>query len=181
MEERLNSWLQLGASIGVLIGLVLVILQLQQGTKITTAQLGSESFESTIRANDLIVGESLAMAWGKAMANAGDLTDTELGIIDAFLRREWLNNTRTLRNTKLGFADEDWDDSISVQKWVFGYLGNETAIRWWRREQSIGSRRMSADFATEVDALLQEQGNQHHLYHKNRLADLRSGVLYPWS
>ena len=179
MGERLNSWLQLGASIGVLIGLALVILQLQQGTKITTAQLGSESFESTIRANDLIVGEGLAVAWGKAMTNADDLTDTELSIVDAFLRREWLNNTRTLRNSKLGFADESWDASISARKWVFGYLGNETTIRWWRHEQSVGEARMSADFASEVEALLRAQGNQHHQYHKKRLVALRSGVLYP--
>ncbi|MGK0223151.1 MAG: hypothetical protein ACI9ON_002394 [Limisphaerales bacterium] len=179
MGERLNSWLQLGTSIGVLIGLVLVILQLQQGTKITTAQLGSESFESTIRANDLIVGEGLAVAWSRAMANADDLTDAELGVIDAFLRREWLNNTRTIRNIEFGFAAADWDDSVSVRKWVFGYLGNETAIRWWRQEQSRGVMRMSADFAAKVDALLLEQGSQHHLHHENRLANLRSGVLYP--
>jgi hypothetical protein len=181
MGERLNAWFQLGASIGVLIGLVLVILQLQQGTKIAAAQLGSESFGSTIAANDLIVGEGLSVAWSKAMVNADDLTDADLTVIAAFLNREWLNNTRNLVNGELGFSNGVFNPSSSdsVRKWVFAYLGNETAIRWWRMQQSGRTIGITADFAAKIDTLLQEQGNQHHLFHKNGLTNLRSGVLYP--
>ena len=58
--DRLNSWLQLAASIGILIGLALVGVQIKQATDIASAQLKAASFDSRIQANDIVMGEGFA-------------------------------------------------------------------------------------------------------------------------
>ena len=141
MIDRLNSWLQLAASIGILLGLLLVGVQIQQATDIASAQMQAASFDSTIQANDIIIGEGFAQSWAKARKNSEELTEADHVVIEAFLTREWLNNVRTERSRKAGFLDESWDRAVTTDKWVIAYLGNETAIRWWR---SIRAERPSA-------------------------------------
>ena len=62
MENRLSAWVQLGASVGILIGLALVGVQIQQSTEIARVQFVNSSYESTIRAFEMVVGEHLADA-----------------------------------------------------------------------------------------------------------------------
>ena len=77
MIDRLNSWLQLTASIGILAGLVLVAVQIQQATDIASAQMQAASFDSTIQANDIIIGEGFAESWARARMNADDLSEAD--------------------------------------------------------------------------------------------------------
>lgn len=179
MENRLSAWVQLGASVGILIGLALVGVQIQQSTEIARVQFVSASFESTIRAFEMVVGEHLADAWSKAMANSDDMTDADLVVIDAYLRREWVNNIRTEMITALGYTGLETTSSVSVRKWVFQYLGNETALRWWRANQSGTQVSMAPELRDAIDAALQAQGEGHHRSHEMRLERLRSEALYP--
>ncbi len=79
-------------------------------------------------ANRLIIGEQLAQAWTRAALNSDQLTDQDLMVVNAFLRHEWLHNTRMQRVAEAGFDQVQFDSSAA--KWL-GYLGNETALRWW--------------------------------------------------
>ena len=45
-SEKLNSWLTLGANIGVLIGLVLLIVEIQQNTEMMRAQINQSRTEA---------------------------------------------------------------------------------------------------------------------------------------
>ena len=173
MTDRLNAWLQLGASVGIVMGLGLVGVQIQQATDIAKAEFLNTSFESTMRSFETVVGEHLANAWSKAMTNSDELTDEDLAVIDAYLRREWLNNVRTEMLAALGYTDT----RSSVEKWVFGYLGNETGLRWWRQQQNEVS--MAPEFQDAINVTLQAQGEDHHRFHEARLQGLRSGPLYP--
>ena len=140
----------------------------------------SEEFESTIRSNEMIVGEHLAGAWSKAMANSDELTDTDLIVIDAYLRREWLNNVRNEVVAQLGFSSPTWDSNASVRKWVFGYLGNETSLRWWRNLYgNTDGPSMAPELRDAINELLQAQGIEHHLSNKKRIAGMRPGPLEP--
>ena len=178
MIDRLNSWLQLAASIGILAGLVLVAVQIQQATDIASAQMQAASFNSTIQANDIIIGEGFAESWAKARKNADDLTEADYVVIQAFLVREWINNVRTERSRKAGFGDESWDREVTVEKWVFGYLGNETAIRWWRsRPESVKS--MAPELTQRIDIALEGQGVKHHLFHLQQSQRRTSVPMYP--
>jgi hypothetical protein len=180
MTEKLNTWLQLGASVGILIGLILVGIQIQQATKIATAEMMGGAFETTIQSNEIIVGGNLSGAWSKAMVNSDELTDSDLTVISAYLQREWLNNVRTEMLSGLGFQDPAWDDTSTVRKWVFAMLGNETSIRWWRSRVGNPSRTsLAPEMRDRINLLLDAQGNEHHLFHQKTMAALRSTPLYP--
>ena len=81
----------------LLIGVVLVIYQLQQAGEIARVKLEAHNFEEFNRSGDMIMGERLAASWAKAMANSRELTDKDLVVIDAFLS----NNRRTFYAVKL--------------------------------------------------------------------------------
>ncbi len=177
MIERLNSGLQLAASIGILLGLLLVGVQIQQATDIASAQMQAASFDSTIQANDIVIGEGFAQSWAKARKNSEELTEVDHVVVQAFLTREWLNNVRTERSRKAGFGDESWDSTVSVDKWVFGYLGNETALRWWRsRSESLKS--MAPELDRRIDIALEAQGDKHHLFHIRQIQHRASVPMY---
>ena len=92
--------------------------------------------------------------------------------------REWLNNVRTERSRKAGFGDENWDSAVTVERWVFGYLGNETALRWWR-SRSEGARSMAPELSLRIDAALETQGDEHHLFHARQDNRRASIPVYP--
>jgi hypothetical protein len=58
--DKLNSWLTLGANIGVVIGLFLVAYQIRQDADLTNAQLFSESTDSRREWNQAMMGSDQA-------------------------------------------------------------------------------------------------------------------------
>jgi hypothetical protein len=176
--EKINAWLSLGASLGILAGLILVAVQIQQATDVARAEFLSVGFEAAMKSNELIVGENLSNAWIKAMTNSDQITDEEILIISAYLSREWLHNTRIVMITKRGYTGLPETHDATVRKWVFQLLGNETAIRWWRNRQEFVDP-IVPEFKSAITKLLDAQGEEHHLYHANTIGGFRSTPLYP--
>ena len=56
--HRVGSWLQVGANVGILAGLILVGVQLRQSNAITGAELFSNNLESTVGRELALIGES---------------------------------------------------------------------------------------------------------------------------
>ena len=61
------------------------------------------------------------------MVNSPDLSDAELVVIDAYLMREWLNNTKNQVQVELGYGPGNTD--LSLKKWTNQYLVEHTANR----------------------------------------------------
>ncbi len=58
---KINSWLSLGANIGVVIGLVLVAYQINQEAELTKIQLFSEATSSRKEFNQAMMGTDLSV------------------------------------------------------------------------------------------------------------------------
>lgn len=171
MNPKVVAWLQIGSNVGILVGLLLVALQMKQASEIAEAQLGSEGLLATMGAFELMVGEHLDVAWSKAMTNAPEMTDAELGAIDAFLAREWTSAMRLGSLADQGF--NDGPDFTTIDKWVFSYLGNDYSLRWWRAARDH-IRILNPPMYDAIDAKLATQGADHRTLHARRLSDLRS-------
>ena len=117
---KIGQWLQVSANIGILCGLILVGVQINQATGIVAAQFSTQNYESTMQSFDVVVGKELVDAWSKAMVNSPDLSDAELVVIDAYLMREWLNNTKNQVQVELGYGPGNTD--LSLKKWTNQYL-----------------------------------------------------------
>jgi hypothetical protein len=176
--SKFGQWLQVLSNVGLLLGIGLVAVQIQQASDITRAQFLASGFESTIRAMDLLVGEHLAEAWGKAMANSDEMTDKDLPVIDAYLRRELLSHVRNEMVSNLGFNDARGLTDATVRKWVFAYLGNETALKWWHGQDPDSSAiSLLPDLRSAIDAGLAAQGKEHRRFHARKLEAMRQGEI----
>ena len=81
--ERLASWLQIVANIGILGGLILVGFQLRQNSEILQAQMMSAESRSVIDQELQIIGEEGAKAWVSAMSDPGNVSPEHHRIMEA--------------------------------------------------------------------------------------------------
>ena len=134
--ERLSSWLQITANIGILGGLILVGLQLQQNSEILQAQMMSAESRSVIDQEMQIIGEQGAAAWVSAMSDPTNVSPGHHRVMEAIY---WsaIESWRHIEELeKLGLADVDPRSRVKDEApW---YFGNTYGRAWWntRREES---------------------------------------------
>ena len=80
--SRLNSWLQVSANIGIVLGLVAVGVQLKQNADLTRVQLLYEESNRVIDLELRVVGEQAAEVWAKSIDDPENLTLAEIRIMD---------------------------------------------------------------------------------------------------
>ena len=76
--SKLGQWLQVGANIGILAGLVLVALQIQQNSELTRAALFSQHQEAWSNIDRSLQSEEFSVTLAKADAEPEGLTDAEM-------------------------------------------------------------------------------------------------------
>ncbi len=126
-----SQWLQVSANVGILAGLILVALQMQQSLNLTRVQLEKQEAEAYIATEMDIAGENFAQVWQKSIEQPEDLTLAEMRVMEAGLwghgMMRWVNSYRLY---ELGLLDdEEW--RIDVGADVPFALGNSYGRAWW--------------------------------------------------
>ncbi len=170
--DKLNQWLSLFANIGIVAGLVLVALQLQQAELFADAEQTNAEFNSTSAAQDVALAESLPDAWARARANASDLSEIELSLVDTYLMRVFSDELREQLQADRGIGS--FDVSFEAPAFVDQYLGNETALRWWQSRHQI-LKLLTPEFTEAVDARIAELGPDLRTSHKRRIEEMVTG------
>jgi hypothetical protein len=127
---KLTDWLQISANIGIVVGLVLVGVQLQQNSDLLKTQL---MYEESYRATELetqVIGENAAVVWAKSITDAKSMSLAEQRIMEAILWSfvEQLRGTRMLAELGL-LEDADWRARVNSD--AAFYLDNEYGMAWW--------------------------------------------------
>ena len=159
--DRLNRWLTLGANIGILAGLILVAVQIQQNSQLVRMQLVNDG---NLASNELwapAAGENPSQALAKAIENPEELTFTEFFEIDAYL---FSNINLLYRNYELAqegiFDESEWQAGVEALAPYF--LANKFGRIWWREEASLF---FSPEFSAFVDKQLEdEKAMDSHAY-----------------
>ncbi len=151
-STKVASWLQIIGNLGLLIGLVLVAVQINQATYLVQNQLFSDQITDRQNYYFAMLGENPADAFAKAVMEPENLTDPELVVMTAWMDREinyWL---RVRRLTDAGvYPPEIWrqhSDAIDYAlAWKFGRT-------WWavEREEYLKSH---AGFVADIDVVVQ--------------------------
>ncbi len=128
---KMGQWLQVGANIGILAGLVLVALQMQQSLDLARIQLEKQEAEAYTATEMDIAGENFAQVWQKSIEQPQDLTLAEMRVMEAGLWGHgivrWVNSYRLY---ELGLLDdEEWKIAVSAD--VPFALGNSYGRAWW--------------------------------------------------
>ena len=129
--DTLSKWLQIGANLGILAGLVLVAIQMEQNSDLVRLQLIRQETDSLIAAEQAYVGEQFADTWAKQYSDPESLTLAEMRILESnlwsqSLYRWWKNYELYERGL---VSEEDWQTPIvSDANYIFNSL---YAQAWW--------------------------------------------------
>ena len=84
-SSKVGYWLQVGANIGILTGLIMVGLQINQASYLVRNQLVSDQTSDRMAAMASMLGESPAEVVAKAVTTPEQLTDAELVVMDSWI------------------------------------------------------------------------------------------------
>ena len=136
VSDRVNSWLSLVANIGILAGLVLVAIELNQNTDQLKLQLVFQTTQKLFDNNRDLLGDNPTPAITKSITNPDDLTYEEFLIASSFVLNqlnEW--EDRFLIYQAGLISDRDWKRHIDEN--VGWTLGNKFAQRYWKVSSSV--------------------------------------------
>ncbi len=105
--EIINKWLTLGASIGILIGLVLVLVEIRQNSDLLRLQFINDDLIAVAQTEDPLLGENVADVLMKAMYRPEDMTYADFRVADAYLVAKIELIHRRYRLGEEGILEED--------------------------------------------------------------------------
>lgn len=132
-SHRVGYWLQVGANIGILAGLVLVGLQISQNSELTRLSIYSSDEDGYLMLGSMWAGETFPAAWSKAIESPESLTATEFVQIHGFLDSVIIQLLR-----RQGLYEEGLYEISGVEytEWVIPkYFSNAFARAWWHDQR----------------------------------------------
>ena len=126
---KMNHWLQVGANLGIILGLVLVGFQLKQNSDLLRVQLLYDESQSFINHERMMIGENGAQVWASSLEAPEDLSLAETRIMEAYLyamAEQWRASHMLF---EFGVLGDEWRDRL-VEETGY-YLGNPYARAWW--------------------------------------------------
>ena len=128
--DRLTRWLTVGANLGVLIGVVLVLLQMRQNEKLLSVQLTNDFFESYIAADTAFAGENLPAIWQKSVEEPEKLSIADLRALESQTFSPVSRWISLYRLTEEGIVDDSFLESQLTMD-VSYYLSSPYGRAWW--------------------------------------------------
>jgi hypothetical protein len=155
-SDRLNRWLTLGANFGVLGGLVLVLLQMNQNEELLRVQVTNDFYESYIAAETTFSGENLPAIWQKSLEDPENLSIAEMRAMEAQTfspLTRWIN---LYRLAEAGIFDgEFWRTQIELD--VSYYLGSQYGRAWWEYySEAFPASYLPVELKDQIDKELAE-------------------------
>ncbi len=150
-STKIADWLQIGGNVGIIAGLILVAVQINQNSEITELDMRSRSFELAMQSELAMMGENPAAAWSKASSGTDELTDDELTVIHGYLNFWWNHRERNALILNAGFLDATNYNENYTGDYIFG--GNSAAIAWWMKMDPYNTE----PWTDSVDRVIDEQ------------------------
>ena len=148
-SDRLNRWLTLGANVGVLAGIILLLVELDQNREAIQAQTRSSLSQGIVDHMSLIASNSQLASLRRRIDAGEEATVNEhyqYELITRAIVRYWENVHYQYRQ---GLYDEA--EFTAHRKAIRGYFAYSKAIVEFWCTNKFG---MSPEFAEEIDGLL---------------------------
>ena len=131
MTQKLGDWLQIGASIGVIAGLVLVAVEMRQNSQLVRMQLIQEETNSYIAGEMSIAGDNFAESFQKMLKEPENLSISEMRVIDAdywgHTMYRWVGAYKLYEEGL--YEAEAWQSMVDLDASFM--FGNPYGRAWW--------------------------------------------------
>ena len=123
---RVSEWLQIGANIGILVGLVFVGLQMRQDHQISAAERRAQISDNILEWGGAMIGENAADSMTVALTNPEALTHKDVVILTYFTAGSLHHLRRLAELEALGLLGSEWKDALPA---IGAELGGNPATR----------------------------------------------------
>lgn len=151
-ESRINKWLTLGANLGVLVGLFLLVFELRQNADLAIAQFRLDRSIAYDQFEQISIDPSFAEVWSKSVLDPQALTPAEYRILDSYLALRTTIWARTYRIEQAGYAPKG-DTENDMRRYAGIWFGNSFAKAWWVNEKPKCG---TGEFCALIDSVLLE-------------------------
>ena len=133
--DRLNRWLTLGANIGVLLGLIMLIVEVRQNAALSRATMEQQKNDVLADIEFYIAKPEISEIWIKSIRHPEDLTEPELRTMDGILVALMLQWDHRFQMEAAGLASRA-DARQHVLNAAPYYFGSRFAKHWWSLQAS---------------------------------------------
>jgi hypothetical protein len=129
--QGIRYWIEISASAGIIAGLIMVWLQMQQNAQLLKTQLIFEEGLAYVQGERVMLGENPSAVWEKAMQDPAGLSLEEQRIIEAYFW-SYLESWRTLfRLYQEGLVSKhEWSSRVAYDSsYVFGNAYGRAFLR----------------------------------------------------
>ena len=148
LKMNLKEWIELGASFGIIVGLILVGFQMKQNSDLLRTQLLFEEGIAYIQLEQTFLGENPSVVWAKSIESPSELTLEERRIIEGYLwsyKESWLT---LYRLSEMGLIEDEWRVRVTADAtYVFS---NPYAKGWWNNYVSSSPRNELTELVTQL-------------------------------
>lgn len=137
--SKITNWLQIIANLGIVGGLILVGIQINQNTEMAQADQRARVYEQVIQYQIAMMGENPSKAVATASANPSELTDEELLVLRRIFGF-WTNlDSLTEHNRDQGFIRDSVNiESVWKDRARTVYGANPVWAAMWEDEKNSG-------------------------------------------
>jgi hypothetical protein len=131
---RLNSWLTLGANLGVVLGLIILIVEVRQNAALTRAQMETGKNDLLVQIELSLASPEMSAAWVKSIRQPERLTDVELRMVESHLVAVMLQWSHMFHMQESGLISAD-QARQHIQNVARYYFGSRHGKNWWRWQE----------------------------------------------
>ena len=159
-SNKLGYWLQVAANIGILAGLILVGLQMQQNNELQKIEHISRAIELDMAHVMAQMGEDPAESIAKAVFEPESMSPKDRVVFTGFMYYMQMVAQRNSVLERYGLFDEEWREvSLPRAAWVIG--GNPTGRQWWNNVKA-GFLGNAPEWVIELDGRIEKMPEDIH-------------------
>lgn len=129
--DRVNKWLMLGANIGVVLGLIILIIEVRQNASLTRVSLETAKNDQLANIELSIASPAVATAWTKSIRAPETMTDADIRMVESHLIAVMLQWDNLFQMEGGGLASRA-RTRAHIQNSAPYYFGSTYAKNWWR-------------------------------------------------
>ena len=134
-SDRLNRWLTLGANVGVLVGIILLIVEIGQNTEMMRAQINQMRADSAMNYQYAYFNSEYLPAIMQKIRNGDELSDEEVARYSSYFRAFNRNQDNNLWQYNQGYLGDNIPRAIEgAIREVVG--GSAISIAMWDLQKS---------------------------------------------
>lgn len=131
--DRWGRWLTLGANIGVVLGLIILIVEVRQNAALTRAEMDQQKNQFLAEIELSIARPEMADVWVKSIQAPEVLTDAEARMVESHLAALMLQWDQMFQMEAASLVSRERTRQ-HIQNTSGFYFGSRFAKNWWQME-----------------------------------------------